>query len=415
MKMASGLAFAAALMISGGMVSAPAAAQKKGKQAAQAGQWQPKLSKEEVVALQPVEKAIQAKDWAAAKAALPAAEAAAKSADARFYVGQFQVNIAGGTNDAQLQARGVDAMVASGGGDPSKMASIYRAQAQIAIQAKDFAKADAALSRLSQLTPNDPEIATLTAETKFRQNRPAEALPLFQKAIAAQEAAGQPVPEALHLFALQSAVDAKMYPQALALSKTVVTKYPNQKNWRNAILLLRQNTSPQGPALLDMMRLMRAAKAMDTSDEYLLLGDLLARGRFYAEARSVLDEGFASGKLPRGNADAAAILKEVTPRIAGDRTALAGLEPRARTAANGEMALRLAEGYYGHADYAKAIELYRLALQKGGVDAALVNSRLGMALALAGQRPAAEEALKGVTGPRAALASYWLLWLSQRA
>jgi hypothetical protein len=415
MKMASGLAVAAALMITGGALSAPAVAQKKGKQAAQPAQWTPKLSKEEVAALQPLEKAVEAKDWAAAKAALPAAEAAAKSADARFFVGQFQLSIAAGTNDAQLQARGIDAMIASGGGDQTKMAPLYRAQAQVALQAKDFAKADAALTRLSQLSPNDPDVAALTAETKFRQNKPAEALPLFERAIAAREAAGQPVPEALHLFALQSAVDAKMGPQALALSKTVVTKYPTQKNWRNALLLFRQNGSPQGPALLDMMRLMRATKAMDTSDEYLLLADLLARGRFYAEARNVLDEAFASGKLARTNADAAAIIKEVSPRIAEDRTALAGLEPRARSGANGEMALRLAEGYYGHGDYTKAVELYRLALQKGGVDAALVNSRLGMALALAGQRPAAEEALKSVTGPRAALASYWLLWLSQRA
>ena len=54
------------------------------------------------------------------------------------------------------------------------------------------------------------------------------------------------------------------------------------------------------------------------------------------------------------------------------------------------------------------------ALQKGGEDANLVNSRLGAALALAGRRPEAEAALRAVTGPRADLAGFWLAWLARR-
>ena len=59
--------------------------------------------------------------------------------------------------------------------------------------------------------------------------------------------------------------------------------------------------------------------------------------------------------------------------------------------------------------------LYRTALQKGSVDANLVNTRLGLSLALAGQKAEAEAAFKAVTGPRAELANFYLLWLSQRA
>jgi hypothetical protein len=45
----------------------------------------------------------------------------------------------------------------------------------------------------------------------------------------------------------------------------------------------------------------------------------------------------------------------------------------------------------------------------------VANNRLGMALGLAGQRAEAETALRAVTGPNADIASFWLLWLSQRA
>jgi hypothetical protein len=77
--------------------------------------------------------------------------------------------------------------------------------------------------------------------------------------------------------------------------------------------------------------------------------------------------------------------------------------------------MKIAEGYYGHGDYAKAADFYRLALQKGSVDANLANTRLGMSLAQAGRKAEAETAFRAVTGRRADLAGLWLLWLNQRA
>ena len=47
-------------------------------------------------------------------------------------------------------------------------------------------------------------------------------------------------------------------------------------------------------------------------------------------------------------------------------------------------------------------------------DANLANTRLGASLALAGQRAEAETAFRAVTGPRAELAQFWLLWLPAR-
>ena len=417
MKKLKSTGIAITLALVGVAVSAPAVAQKKGKDAAAAAQpaaWAPKLSKEEAAALKPVEAAVTAQNWAAATAALAAAQAAITSPDGRYYLGQFQLSIGSATNNAALQAQGVDAMIASGGGDPTRTALLYQTQGGLALNAKDYAKAEAAYGRLAQLSPNDMKTQMALAEIKFRQKKPQEALPLLQQAIAAQQAAGQPVPEQWHLLALQAAIDAKS-PQATALSRNIVAGYPTPKNWRNALLIFRQNANLDNEARLDTFRLMRAANALDTSDEYLVLADTLARGRYYSEAEDVLNQGATSGKLPRTNSSAATLMKEVAGKAAGDRAALAQLEPRARSGANGELALRLAEGYFGHKDFAKAADFYRLALQKGGVDANLVNTRLGIALAQAGRRAEAEAALKAVTGPRADLASLWMLWLSKRA
>jgi hypothetical protein len=54
-------------------------------------------------------------------------------------------------------------------------------------------------------------------------------------------------------------------------------------------------------------------------------------------------------------------------------------------------------------------------LQKGSVDANVVNTRLGIALAMAGHKAEAETAFKAVGGARAEVANFWLIWLGQRA
>ena len=88
---------------------------------------------------------------------------------------------------------------------------------------------------------------------------------------------------------------------------------------------------------------------------------------------------------------------------------------RTRAAAGtGAQARAAADAFFAFGQYADAATLYQAALQKGGEDPNLVNSRLGAALALAGRRPEAEAALHAVTGPRADLAGFWLVWLAHR-
>ena len=127
----------------------------------------------------------------------------------------------------------------------------------------------------------------------------------------------------------------------------------------------------------------------------------------------MLEEGIAARVAAgrrRGRADAADA--PPTRRIAEDRASLPGQRTaRACRRATGRAARQTADAFYGYGQYAEAAELYRAALQKGGEDANLVNIRLGAALALAGQRAEAEAAFRAVTGPRAELAQYWLIWL----
>jgi hypothetical protein len=73
--------------------------------------------------------------------------------------------------------------------------------------------------------------------------------------------------------------------------------------------------------------------------------------------------------------------------------------------------VRVGNSYYGMGQYAKAADLYRQAVTKGGTDADVANLHLGMALARSGDKAGATAALSAVKGARADIAKYWLLYL----
>jgi predicted Zn-dependent protease len=97
------------------------------------------------------------------------------------------------------------------------------------------------------------------------------------------------------------------------------------------------------------------------------------------------------------------------------RASLPQLAAEAKAGAAARLAVRTADAYYGYGDFAQAAELYRAALTKTGADPNLINLRLGMALARAGDKAGATAALNAVTGPRAELAKFWLVYLATRA
>ena len=166
---------------------------------------------------------------------------------------------------------------------------------------------------------------------------------------------------------------------------------------------------------LDIERLMRANKALKGERDYYEYVEAVYL-KFPGEAKGVIEEGVAAGalKLTAGS-NTKMFSDTVNKRIAADKADLVSADKAARGAGTGVSARATADSYLGYGEYAKAADLYRVALQKGGVDASVVNTRLAMALARGGQKDAAKQALAGVTGARAPLAAYIAIWIDQLA
>jgi predicted Zn-dependent protease len=412
MKSVSRIALGVALVIGGGAFVAAAPAEAKKKEEVAPGP-QRQFSKEERAALAPLQKAVDAKDWAAANAALPAAKAAAQGTDAKYAVAQFQLQLGLGMNNEQMQSQAVDDLIASGGVAANQIPMLLRNQAAFALKAKNAAKAEAAYARLVELSPNDSEALVSLAQVEMDLKKPQQAIGYIDRAIAAKKAAGQPVDQSWYRYALRLAYEGKSRPQALKISRDLVAAYPTRENWRDTLLIYRDLTTLDKNANLDLMRLMRATKALSGERDWFELAEALDNSGLPGEAKAVLEEGASLRMLDLKKAAFADLLRSSSGRIAADRASLAGVESKALAGATGTLALSTGDAYLGYGDYGKAISLYRAALTKGGIDANVVNLRLGSALALSGNRAEAETALRAVTGPRGEIAAFWLAWLAQ--
>lgn len=374
------------------------------------------LSREENGVIAPLYTAVQASDWAAAQAALPAARAGATTPYGKFVVGQLMLNIGRGTNNQEMQNQAVDAMLASGGAPADLQPQLLGVQAQRYIDAQNFAAAEPVVARLAELTPNDPTALERLAQVKIRLNKHQEALDLYQRATQMRTASGQQVPEDSLKRMLAIAYQGRMAQPSADYARQLITAYPSTSNWHDALVIYRELNNVDPATQLDVYRLMRAAGALTSERDYVEYAEAAQQGAVFGEVKAVLDEGIARNAITAGNrAYATQMATAAGGRIAEDRASLAAEKTRVLAGNDAGRIIRVADAFYGYGQFAEAAELYRAALGKGGVDANLVNIRLGASLAQAGQRAEAEAAFNAVTGPRQQLAQYWLLWLSRRA
>jgi hypothetical protein len=401
--------FAVAAALGAVMVASPSAAQKEAQPAQTQASIKP--ADKPIRALHAI---VTAKDAANYPAALAAAQAAAQTDQDRFAILRAQLSHSLNASDVPGQIAAVEAMLASSVMQPEDRPKFYQGLIGLYKANKNIDQAAATVEKLIALNPNSTDALWHLAELRVEQKKPAEAVALGEKAIKIAKDAGQTVDLNWHRRVLDIAYRNKLQAQTAKLAKELFAVSTDAKDRRNALLIYQQQGNVDNEGRLDLLRLMRSAKVLDDPNYILSFADTLALRHYPAEAQAVLNEAVAAGRIKAAAPQVAELLRHSAGKIAEDKSVLPGLAAKAQSAGDGNLAFRVANGYFGHADYAKAAELYRLAAQKGGADQELAKLRLGIALAMAGQNAEAETALKSVSGSRADLAAYWLLWLSNR-
>jgi len=395
-------------------VSAPASAQSTQPAAPQQSggiiTHKPKLSNEAAAkAIVDLQTAIQKNDTASIPAKVAAAKAAAKTPDERYAIALLEVKAAGAAKDEAAVAAALEDMVASGSVKPEEELGIYSALGQAYNDLKQPQKAMQAYQHLSQLDPNNLDAIAALAEAQVAAGQPAAALPLIQKGIKIQQSKGQKAPEAWYKRATGIAYDAKL-PAATEMAREWVAAYPTPESWRDAIAIYRSVGQPDVESTLDLLRLQNAVGALKTPGEYALYAEAAADQSNYNEAKAIVDAGISAKVVDPSSAQ----FRDIVNGLKGKPIATAAdLEAAVKMSPTPINLLRIGDRYYGSGNYAKAAEIYRDVMAKPGADKDLANLHLGMALARAGDKAGAAAALNAVTGARAEVAKYWLLYSQQ--
>lgn len=383
--------------------------------------------------------AITAKNWDAAAAALAQADAVAQSDDEKGVAARLRLSYensklqATANGDQAAIARGMVALVPALSAlidnpttpkDEVAKFSVFRGN--LYFDSKKYTEALADFERARSLGVTDQDVSLQIMKSKAELGDAAGAMAELERQIDVEKAAGRKVPEAWYRYVLARLVKAKMGPESVKLSLQLITDYPTEQSWRQGVGVYASAIAPavrlDVRQRLDLLRLLRAAHALADQNDYDEYAQATDDTGLAVETKSVIAEGMANGKLPKTDS-VANMLNKAAVEAAAQDTPVATLETRARAAKTGDLSAQTADVYLGMGEYAKAVSLYREALTKGFdapvatskrhfLNADEVNTHLGIALALSGDKAGAKTVFQSVTGtPRADIAKFWITWL----
>ncbi|MBB4154231.1 hypothetical protein GGQ80_002141 [Sphingomonas jinjuensis] len=427
MKTISKLALALALttgVSSLAITASPAAAAKKEEKKGGL-----KLSPEALKPAQAAQTALAARDVATAEPQVVALEAAAKTDDDKYIAAALryqleqtkiiagqQANPNAPINEAVLAAP-LDALIANPSTPAEDRGKYAYRRGALAYNGKQYPVAIQYFEQAQKLGYVNEDMGLQIAQAKVASGNVTGGLSDLKAAIDAQTQAGKKAPEDYYRYGIAQSNKAGQKQVATQWMLDYVKAYPTSKTWRDVIVTygIGQGSiaTLDKPQKIDLFRLMRATGSLADQYDYEEYSQALADRGLPQESNAVIKEGIASGKVPAANALAKELLANSAKGIQLEGS-LTTSENKAKAAASGDIAAQTGDAYLGTGNYAKAIEMYQLALQKGGakVNADEVNTHLGIAQARAGDKTAATASFaKVTTQPRAGIAQLWTTYL----
>ncbi len=255
----------------------------------------------------------------------------------------------------------------------------------------------------------------LRADIALRRNKPKDARVYVREALTQQRATGQPVPLAWLDRAISMAYQANDWQEVGQLYRERLAQTSTAEEWRSALTNYLASSGMDTQLQLDLYRLQAANGAMASERDYQAYAQLAEKAGYPAESKAIIEAGRKVGKLTPTQAATSQLLKTVTPKATKELAALPAQAKKAAAASSGKDAASVGDDYFALAQYPQAVEQYRLALSKGGIDADRANARLGVALARSGDMDGAKAALAQVGGNWANVAGFWQIWVDHQS
>ncbi|MEP2736367.1 MAG: hypothetical protein ABJP34_08710 [Erythrobacter sp.] len=412
------LALATGAVVATGIVADPAQAQRKKKK-----KGKKQYSETFIAAYNPINEVLSAEggDANTVKAQIPGLIAASVSADERFVAGNTAYSVGGKTQDQQMQFDGMKLMLASEKVDLEKLGQYNFIAFQLARALEQHNESRSYLQQAinynftsGNITPAMMRVEM--SETYFREENFTAGLASLKAAIEEREASGQKVDESWYRRGLSVSFNNNIKPDVYNYLQGWIAAYPSTGNWRDAVNITRQTNEYGAQETLDIMRLGFRLDTLQDKIEYIDYIEAADPRRLPKEVKDVIDNGYATGRVTRNDIYVAESLQTASGRIAADRAELPAIE-REANAGNADLRTLLAAGdvfmSYGQANKAEAF--YSKALAKPGVNADLVNTRIGITQVDQGKLAEARTTFSKVQGARAPIAQLWTAYVDTKS
>lgn len=314
--------------------------------------------------------------------------------------------IAGGNSGAAAPA--YEALLSSAQLDAPGVQQFSAALAGIYFQQKNYAAAIRTAQRYEKAGGTDPQMRELLLQSYFLSGDCSNVVTTLKPGIDASLKAGRaPAESQLQILAEcgQKTKDATAQSVALA---ALVAYYPTPAYQQRLFDTVRSKPGYLGSLDLDIYRLRRATGSLTTSDQFMEMTQLSLVAGIPAEAKQVIDQGFASGVLGH---DAQA---ERQKRL----QALVVRRLQGQSDAN-NLPVDPVDGSFNQVfagQVQQGIDGINTAIDKGEAHPDAARLRLGEAYYYAGQKARAAQVFRSVKGSdgSADLARLWALVADKR-
>lgn len=362
---------------------------------------------------------IKAKKYEEALAKLKEADAIPEPNDYEsFLLAQMRGVAAGAVGDYAIAAKSFEAVLNSGRIAPEDRPKFIQQTAIFEYKAKNYATAAKWFDTYYKQGGTDPELNTIHGHALFMAEDYPAAIQKLQTVIAADESAGKaPVENQLNVLA-NCYLRQKDFSGYAATLEKLVTHYPTKERWADLINQIASKSTFSESLRMDAGRLRLASGNVRGPGDYMELAQT-ALELFPAEAKKILDEGFAQNVLGTGpDAKRQIDLRaKATKNTAADLKAMASDEKRLAKAKDGTILVNFGFNYVTHGNLEKGIPMIEQGLQKGGLKSP-DHAKLHLAIAYlqANQKDKAIDVLKGIQGSDGSgdLARLWILQAKQK-
>ncbi len=343
-----------------------------------------------------------------------------KTANESYMVERMRIAAASGAGEVDTAARSFEALSGSGKVSAADKARMAESIAGAYYRAKDYGKAMQWSQRYFKEGGTSGSIRTLLIQSQYLSGDFAGAAKELTAEVQAAEKSGTPPPEDRLKLLLNAALQQKDNNTYVYAVEKLVTYYPKKEYWVDLLSRMQRKPNFSDRLALDAYRLSLATGSMTTANDYMEMTQLALQAGLPAEAKQVVDKGFAASALGAGaEGERHKRLRDlVAKRLDEDRRAQADTEKQAGIDKDGTALVNAGFNQVFSGQAAKGLAMMQQGISKGGLkrpeDAKL---HLAVAHLVAGDSAKAQAALKTVGGTdgTADLARLWALYARRKS